>query len=80
MSIEMLVLLLAVALVFLAVPAWPYSKEWGYRPTGILTVLLAAFLIWAIAAERPFFRRSTLGEDIKSAGQDVAASVRDTVQ
>jgi hypothetical protein len=80
MSIETLVLLLVIALVFLTVPAWTYSKEWGYGPTGILTVLLVVFLIWAIAGGRPLFRRSTLGEDIKSAGQDVADSVREAVR
>ena len=80
MSIETIVLLLVIALVLLAVPAWPYSKGWGYGPTGILTVLLVGFLIWALAGERPLFRRSTLGEDVKSAGQDAADSVRDAVQ
>ena len=74
MSTETFLLLLVIALVILAVPAWPYSKSWGYRPTSILTILLVIFLIWAIAGNRPLFRRA--GDDIRSAGHDVADSVR----
>jgi len=75
MSTETFLLLLVIVLVILAVPAWPYSKSWGYRPTGILTFLLVIFLIWAIAGNRPLFR-SSLGHDIRSAGHDMADSVR----
>lgn len=78
MSNETLLLIIVVALVLFALPAWPYSKEWGYRPTGILTVLLVIFLIWAIAGNRPLFRRA--GNDIRAAGHDVANSVRDAVR
>ena len=78
MSNETLLLLVVIALVLFALPAWPYSREWGYRPTGILTVLLVVFLIWAIAGNRPLFRRAA--DDIRSAGHDVVNSVRDAVQ
>ena len=74
MSTETFLLLLVIALVILAVPVWPYSKSWGYRPTGILTVLLVIFLIWAIAGNRPLFGRA--GNDIRSAGHDIADSVK----
>jgi hypothetical protein len=40
-----------VVIVFLllvgVMPAWPYSRQWGYRPTiilGIVFVLIAAFV------------------------------------
>ena len=79
MSTETLILLLVIAFVVLALPAWPYSKSWGYRPTGVLTVLLVIFLIWAIAGGRPLFR-STLGHDIRAAGHDVADSVNRAVR
>ena len=79
MSTETFLLLLVIALVILAVPAWPYSKSWGYRPTGILTILLVIFIIWAIAGNRPLFR-SSLGNDIRSAGHNAADSVRDAVR
>jgi hypothetical protein len=79
MSTETLLLFVVIALVVFALPAWPYSKEWGYRPTGILTVLLVIFIIWAIAGNRPLFR-SSLGNDIRSAGHNAADSVRDAVR
>ncbi|MBF0385300.1 MAG: DUF3309 domain-containing protein [Candidatus Omnitrophica bacterium] len=79
MSTETLLLFIIIALVFVALPAWPYSKSWGYAPTSVLSILLVIFLIWAIAGQRPLFRR-TVGDDIRSAGRDVADSVRDVVR
>jgi len=79
MSTETLLLLIVIALVVFALPSWPYSKSWGYRPTGILTVLLVIFLVWAIAGNRPLFR-SSLGNDIRAAGHDAADSVRRAVR
>ena len=79
MSTETLLLLIVIALVVVALPAWPYSKSWGYRPTGFLTVFLVVFLIWAIAGGRPLFRR-TVGEDLKSTGRDVADSINRAVR
>jgi hypothetical protein len=28
-----------------AIPAWPYSRNWGYGPSGILGVVLVVVLI-----------------------------------
>lgn len=28
-----------------AVPAWPYSREWGYTPAGIIGVLVVVLLV-----------------------------------
>jgi len=79
MSVETSLLFIILAFVVVSLPAWPYSKSWGYTPIGVLTVLLVIFLIWAIAGERPLFRR-TVGDDIRDAGRDVADSIRDAVQ
>ena len=79
MSTETLLLIIVIAFVVMSLPSWPYSKSWGYRPTGVLTVLLVIFLIWAIAGNRPLFR-SSLGHDIRSAGHDMADSVRRAVR
>ncbi len=38
-----LVILAAVVLVG-ALPAWPYSRGWGYMPTGVVGVLLVLLL------------------------------------
>ncbi|HBG60662.1 MAG: hypothetical protein A2306_09930 [Omnitrophica WOR_2 bacterium RIFOXYB2_FULL_38_16] len=79
MSVETSLLFIILAFVVVSLPAWPYSKSWGYTPTGVLTVLLVIYLIWAIAGERPLFKR-TVGDDIRDAGRDVADTIRDTVQ
>jgi hypothetical protein len=79
MSTETLLLLIVIALVILALPAWPHSRSWGYRPTGVLTVLLVVFLIWAIVGNRPLFR-STVGQDIRSAGEDMGDAIKRAVR
>ena len=89
MTTETLLLLIVIILVIGALPSWPYSKSWGYVPTGVLTLLLIVFFVWALAGGRPFFRSSgqdvkttiqDAGQDIKSAGRDVADSIRHAVQ
>jgi hypothetical protein len=40
------ILLIALALVLLgAIPAWPYSREWGYFPSGTLGVVVLGLII-----------------------------------
>lgn len=89
MSTETLLLIIVIVLIVGVLPSWPYSQSWGYRPTGMLTLILVVFLIWALAGGRPIFRSSgsnvkttvqDAGDDIKSAGRDVADSIRRTVQ
>jgi hypothetical protein len=89
MSTETLLLIVIIMLVAGVLPVWPHSRSWGYTPTGVLTVLLIIFLVWALAGDRPLFRHHSgrsledaaqdAGEDIKSAGRDVASSVRKAV-
>jgi hypothetical protein len=41
-------LLLLILLIVLAIgtaPAWPYSRAWGYYPSGILGVLFVIFIV-----------------------------------
>jgi hypothetical protein len=46
MFIWIVCLVLLLALIG-AVPAWRHSKRWGYRPTGIITLLVIIFLfLW----------------------------------
>jgi hypothetical protein len=40
-----LFLVLLVLLAIGAVPAWPYSREWGYYPSGVLGLLLLVMLL-----------------------------------
>jgi hypothetical protein len=86
---ESLLLLVLIILILGVFPAWPYSSSWGYGPTGGLALVLAILLIWVIAEGRPLFRSTgedikataqDAGHDLQSAGRDVAASIRRTVQ
>jgi hypothetical protein len=48
---DMLSTILVVVLVLMvlgAVPAWPYSRGWGYFPSGLLGIVLLVFLILAL--------------------------------
>lgn len=42
---SMLLLVLLVILLLGALPAWPYSRNWGYYPSGGLGIVLVIILI-----------------------------------
>jgi hypothetical protein len=47
----MIAILLFVALITLllsALPAWPYSKYWGYTPACSMGLVVAIFLVLAV--------------------------------
>ena len=47
----MLSLILLIVLVLLligALPSWPYSRRWGYAPSGLLTLVVVIVVILAI--------------------------------
>lgn len=41
----LILIIILVLLLLGSVPAWPYSRGWGYRPTGALGLILAIVLI-----------------------------------
>ena len=41
----LLLLLILVVLALATVPAWPYSRSWGYYPSGTLGTILVIVLI-----------------------------------
>ena len=50
-GLTMLSTILVVLLILLllgAIPSWPYSRGWGYGPSGILGVVLIIVLILAL--------------------------------
>ena len=49
MATRDLLLVVIVLLLIGAVPAWPYSRGWGYRPFGILGLLLVVVVVLALA-------------------------------
>jgi hypothetical protein len=49
MSTSTLLLVLLVLLLVGAIPAWPYSRGWGYYPSGFFGLLLTVLIILAVA-------------------------------
>ena len=43
-----LLLIVLVLLLIGAIPSWPYSRGWGYGPSGILGIVLIVVIVLAI--------------------------------
>ena len=48
MSLSMILLIVVVLLLIGAIPAWPYSRRWGYGPSGLLGVILVVLIVLAL--------------------------------
>lgn len=48
MTTGTLLLLILIILLIAAIPAWPYSRGWGYYPTGGLGLILLIILVLLI--------------------------------
>jgi Protein of unknown function (DUF3309) len=40
-----ILLIILILLLLGAVPSWPYSRSWGYGPSGVLGLLLIILLV-----------------------------------
>ncbi len=47
----MLLLLILLLLLIFALPAWPYSRGWGYYPSGGLGTILLIVLILVLLGQ-----------------------------
>ena len=45
MSIGTILIIILVVVLIGAIPTWPYSRGWGYAPTGIIGTILIILLI-----------------------------------
>lgn len=45
MSIGTILLIILVLVLVGAIPTWPYSRGWGYAPSGVVGVVLVVLLI-----------------------------------
>jgi hypothetical protein len=45
MSVGTLLLIILILMLLGGLPAWPYSRSWGYGPSGILGFILIVVLI-----------------------------------
>ena len=44
----LVLLILLILLLVGGLPTWPHSRQWGYRPSGILGVLLVVLVVLLI--------------------------------
>jgi len=45
MTIGTILLIILVLALIGALPAWPYSRSWGYGPTGVTGLLVVVLLV-----------------------------------
>jgi len=45
MTLGTILIIILILLLIGAVPTWPYSRGWGYAPSGLLGVILVILLI-----------------------------------
>ena len=45
MSLGTILLIVLVLVLLGAIPAWPYSRSWGYGPSGILGLIVVVLLV-----------------------------------
>jgi len=48
MDIGTILLIILILLLIGAIPSWPYSRGWGYGPSGIVGVILVIVVIWLL--------------------------------
>jgi len=48
MSLSMIVLILLIVFFIGAIPAWPYSRSWGYGPSSGLGIVVVIVLVLAL--------------------------------
>lgn len=48
MSTGTILLIILILILIGALPAWPYSQGWGYRPSGGIGLLLIILLIMVL--------------------------------
>lgn len=45
MTVSTILIIILVLILLGAIPAWPYSRGWGYGPSGIVGLILVILLI-----------------------------------
>lgn len=48
-----ILLIVLVLLLLGAIPSWPYSRDWGYAPSGTLGVVLVILLVLILLGRFP---------------------------
>lgn len=51
MSLTTILIIILILILLGAIPAWPYSRGWGYGPSGIIGVVLVVLLILVLLGQ-----------------------------
>jgi hypothetical protein len=49
MTLGTILLVILILLLLGAIPAWPYSRGWGYGPSGVVGVVAVVLLVLILA-------------------------------
>lgn len=49
MTLGTLLLIIVILLLIGAIPSWPYSRGWGYAPSGVVGVVLVVVIVLLVA-------------------------------
>ena len=44
----LILLIVLIVLLLGALPSWPYSRGWGYYPSGLFGVILIIIIVWLL--------------------------------
>lgn len=53
-AMGLILLIVIIILLVGGLPTWPYSREWGYGPSGTLSVLLLILLVLVLLGHVPY--------------------------
>jgi hypothetical protein len=53
MTLSTLLLIILILALVGALPSWPYSRGWGYGPSGLLGLALVVLLVFALIERAP---------------------------
>jgi len=45
---ETILIIILILVLVGALPSWPYSRGWGYGPSGILGLILLIAIVWLL--------------------------------
>lgn len=45
---ELILLIILILLLLGTIPTWPYSAGWGYRPSGLIGLVLIILIIYLL--------------------------------
>lgn len=48
MSLGTILIIILILVLIGAIPSWPYSRGWGYGPSGIIAIILVIILVLAL--------------------------------